>query len=559
MSAQPATNFNNNQASLDSHIRPFEKSASNNTLSSVVEDAASTTTSSSFSSKHIPLLHSAALKPDFRRGSGDSGYDEGSSSPSPLATPDLAPSGAQSPVSLDEFPFGHKLAAQDREEHHGVDQKINNAGLNGLDIGGVTGLETGSFVASAMMPIRYEIKCVDGILDPSNTDLLVGIDCSTFPVTMKPYTAGAPVGRRLVIVDNNVYALLGDKIKAYFDHHGVESHIHPLRASENTKEFDSVQELLQQFKKFDIDRRNEPIIAVGGGVTLDICSLAANLWRRNTPIVKVPTTLIGMVDAGVGVKTAVNWCGGKNKIGTYCAPLGVFVDAEQFLGSTGGRGVGNGMGEILKMACVKDLELFELMEGWVIAKPEIEGRAPTSMIMKRAIQGMLEELAPNLFEHTLYRVVDYGHTFSPFVEMDALETNKPLLHGEAVNLDMALSTMLAHNRGWLYPASASHSFSLVRRTYALMSALGLPLRHASFTANNCITALGEIEKARGGRVRVPLMSGGIGVTRFADDVCEDEVARGWEDMCDLVAEMERNGELKGQFGAEAQVTEGPLE
>ena len=68
------------------------------------------------------------------------------------------------------------------------------------------------------------------------------------------------------------------------------------------------------------------------------------------------------------------------------------------------------------------------------------------MAMRRSIQGMLEELEPNLWEHVLCRLVDYGHTFSPEIEMAALTHGDELLHGEAVNIDMALTTHvhLAH-------------------------------------------------------------------------------------------------------------------
>ena len=64
--------------------------------------------------------------------------------------------------------------------------------------------------------------------------------------------------------------------------------------------------------------------------------------------------------------------------------------------------------------------------------------------MRRSIQGMLEELEPNLWEHVLCRLVDYGHTFSPEIEMAALSHGSELLHGEAVNIDMALTTQVPH-------------------------------------------------------------------------------------------------------------------
>ena len=108
-------------------------------------------------------------------------------------------------------------------------------------------------------------------------------------------------------------------------------------------------------------RRKEPIIAIGGGVCLDVAGLAANLYRRNTPLIKIPTTVMAAVDASIGIKTAVNFHGRKNKMGTYCAPLAVFID-KTFLKTLGKRHLSNGSAEILKMACIKDRELFELLE-----------------------------------------------------------------------------------------------------------------------------------------------------------------------------------------------------
>ena len=108
-------------------------------------------------------------------------------------------------------------------------------------------------------------------------------------------------------------------------------------------------------------RRKEPIIAIGGGVCLDVAGLAANLYRRNTPLIKVPTTVMAAVDASIGIKTAVNFHGRKNKMGTYCPPLAVFID-KTFLKTLGDRHLSNGSAEILKMACIKDRELFELLE-----------------------------------------------------------------------------------------------------------------------------------------------------------------------------------------------------
>ncbi|WP_083884306.1 hypothetical protein [Nocardia higoensis] len=84
-----------------------------------------------------------------------------------------------------------------------------------------------------------------------------------------------------------------------------------MRADESVKEWASVETVVDAMNAFGIDRRREPVVAIGGGVLLDVVGLAASLYRRGTPYIRVPTTLVGLVDAGVGVKTGVNYRKGK--------------------------------------------------------------------------------------------------------------------------------------------------------------------------------------------------------------------------------------------------------
>lgn len=84
---------------------------------------------------------------------------------------------------------------------------------------------------------------------------------------------------------------------------------------------------------------------------------------------------------------------------------------------------------------------------------------------------MLEELEYNLWEHILQRLVDYGHAFSPEIEMAALQGDEALLlHGEAVNIDMALTTQLAFQRGLI----SEHER---QRVFNVMRGLGLAVWH----------------------------------------------------------------------------------
>ncbi len=249
---------------------------------------------------------------------------------------------------------------------------------------------------------------------------------------------------------------------------------------------------------------------------MDVVGLAANLFRRGVPYVRVPTTLIGLVDAGVGVKTGVNRGKHKNRLGTYFAPTATLVDPS-FLISLPPRHIRNGLAEVVKIALVKDAELVSLLESVVDSLRQLD-YALTAVdsheeILSRAISGMVSELEPNLHEMDLERIVDFGHTFSPSLELIA---DPPLLHGEAVAVDMALCVELSLQRGLLSEFEA-------RRVFNLLFRLGLPLTNRMFEASLLEKALEDTVKHRDGLQRVPLLTG-IGRVTFVNDLTLEELS-----------------------------------
>jgi 3-dehydroquinate synthase len=126
---------------------------------------------------------------------------------------------------------------------------------------------------------------------------------------------------------------------------------------------------------------------------------------------------------------------------------------------------------------------------------------------------MLEELQPNLWETGLERLVDYGHSFSPAIEMAGLPD---LLHGEAVCIDMALTTHIAHRRGLVSDIELS-------RVMNVMRLLELPVHHTSCTPELLVRALVDTTRHRDGLQRLPLPVG-IGGATFVNDVSADELA-----------------------------------
>jgi 3-dehydroquinate synthetase len=364
----------------------------------------------------------------------------------------------------------------------------------------------GSARVSTQQEVSYEVRFTDHLFRSDRTDLLeVGSD-----------SEGRL--RRFVVIDSNVDLLHGDTIRGFFEHHDVEYKMLVAEANETVKDFGAATRIVEELDKFGIARRHEPVIVIGGGVLMDIVGLVASLYRRGTPFVRVPTTLIGLIDAGIGAKTGVNFNSHKNRLGTY-APAELTLLDRSFLSTVDRRHISNGLAEILKIALIKDCALFELLEehGPLLLDEKFQGRTPTGdkaavAVLRAATRGMLEELQPNLWEAELERSVDYGHTFSPTVEMRALPA---LLHGEAVCVDMALTTVMAYRRGLVSQEERD-------RVLAVMSALELPIWHHLLEPEVLARALEDTVKHRDGQQRLPLPVGIGGVT-FVNDVTEPEL------------------------------------
>jgi 3-dehydroquinate synthetase len=244
--------------------------------------------------------------------------------------------------------------------------------------------------------------------------------------------------------------------------------------------------------------------------------------------VRVPTSLIGLVDAGVGVKTGVNFEYHKNRLDTYFPSSTALLD-RSFLATLDDRHISNGLAEVLKIGLIKDWRLFQLLDEYaeLLLTERLTGKTPIGDVVardvfSRSISGMLEELQPNLWEKKLERVVDYGHSFSPTLEMRALPA---LLHGEAVGIDMALTTVLAQGRGLVSNRDRERIFDLMRR-------LRLPIWHPLLEPGLLREALHDTARHRDGAQRTPLPVG-IGGACFVNDLTVAELTRAAETLFEL--------------------------
>jgi 3-dehydroquinate synthase len=351
----------------------------------------------------------------------------------------------------------------------------------------------------------YEIRTTEALLAPGNDAILQG---------------GWPGGRRFIIMDSAVCPQWRHRFQSYFDSKGTEARFMVVPGGEESKNIEVVTSIIGEMQQFGVARRHEPVIVVGGGALLDTGSFAASVYRRGVPFIRVPTTLLGYVDASVGIKTGVNFGRFKNLVGTFAAPRLVLLTRE-FFGTLPVREIANGLGEILKLGMGCDAGLFSLLESDADTFEQTRlCDAAGLRILRRSIDVMLEHLRPNIHEANLSRAVDLGHTFSQAFEMAAGAGS--IRHGEAVSFDVSLSAIISARRGWLASADLRRLANLTRR-------LGLPVNVPDIDPAAIVDSLAERTRHRDGRQRVPLPVR-IGECRFVNDLTPHEVSESFDEL-----------------------------
>lgn len=371
------------------------------------------------------------------------------------------------------------------------------------------------------LPIAYDVNVIPygTILDPTNPQLLDATG---------PRVEG--YNRCFAAIDDAIESLYGDKIRQYFEAQGVELTSCVLSGGEDDKRPQAVDKLIDSLCAYKL-RRREPFLAIGGGVLLDIAGMAACLYRRGVPFVRVPTTLLAIVDASVGVKNGVDYCCAptaetyKNRVGSFYAPSSCLLDSS-FIATQDSRNISNGCGEILKLALVRSVNLFELLETYgselVKSKFAASSNVPKEVgtrIIDLSIQIMLEELGPNLWEKKLERCVDYGHTFSKLLEM---VPGADIMHGEAVNVDGFFCCILSYLRGYI-------TMDTVKRVFACMESLNLPTTSKYLKSELAWQSCKDAVEHRHGEQRIPLITE-IGESICVNDITTEELDRAIDEM-----------------------------
>lgn len=244
--------------------------------------------------------------------------------------------------------------------------------------------------------------------------------------------------KRIVIIsDDTVINLYAKELAAAFQDKNIAVELLSFPAGEQHKSRETKHHLEDVLFEKNIGR-DACFIALGGGVVTDMIGFLAATYCRGVPVIYVPTTLLAMVDASIGGKTAINTPHGKNLIGTFTQPISVWIDTK-YLKSLPTNEWYNGLVEMLKHGLIADKSFFTTLKDHVFH-------------FKNATQEMLEHIIymscmikRNIIEQDeqdsgMRKLLNFGHTIGHAIE--TLE-NYRISHGKAVAMGIIVESYMA--------------------------------------------------------------------------------------------------------------------
>ena len=240
--------------------------------------------------------------------------------------------------------------------------------------------------------------------------------------------------------------------------------------------------------------RTDAVVGLGGGATTDLAGFVAACWLRGVPLVQVPTTLLGMVDAAVGGKTGVDTAEGKNLVGAFHPPMAVLCDLDS-LATLPRAELVSGLAEVVKTGLVADTGMLDLLAD---ASAATDPAGPTMRaLVERSVRVKADVVGRDLREAGPREVLNYGHTLGHAVEV--VESYR-WRHGEAVSVGLVYAAELAHAAGRLATAD-------VARHRELLGGLGLPTAYDGGRWPELLAAMRVDKKARGAALRFVVLDG----------------------------------------------------
>lgn len=235
--------------------------------------------------------------------------------------------------------------------------------------------------------------------------------------------------------------------------------------------------------------RTDAIIGFGGGSTTDLAGFVAATWLRGVDVVHIPTTVLAMVDAAVGGKTAINTAEGKNLVGVFHSPRAVLVDLDT-LSTLPRNEVLAGFAEIAKCGFIADTRILDIIEADIVSATNIESNEFFELV-ERSIELKARVVSSDYKETGLREILNYGHTLGHAIEHNERYQWR---HGAAISVGMMFVAELARLAGRLDDAS-------VERHRRVLQLIGLPTTYPAREFEKLLATMQRDKKARAGVLR----------------------------------------------------------
>lgn len=183
---------------------------------------------------------------------------------------------------------------------------------------------------------------------------------------------------------------------------------------------------------------NSLLINIGGGVVSDLGGFAASTFKRGIDYINIPTSLLAMVDASVGGKTAINFHNVKNSIGAFAQPKAVFINPI-FLSTLPKQHFQNGMAEVFKIALVKDKSFWNLLKNNKTKKTN-------EQLITKCIALKNKIVLKDPYDNKSRKILNFGHTIGHSLEILLLDSKKEILHGEAIIIGMIIESHISFQK-----------------------------------------------------------------------------------------------------------------
>lgn len=328
-------------------------------------------------------------------------------------------------------------------------------------------------------------------------------------------TALAKAGRRIaVLTDLNLQRVHAVAMRTMFK----DAEVLAVEPGETAKSVTGLAQVWDFLAANQVDRGGA-LFAFGGGVVGDLGGFGAASWLRGIDYFQVPTTLLAMVDSSVGGKTGVNIAAGKNLVGAFHQPRGVFVSTA-LLATLPPREFAAGAAEVIKYGLLGDAALFQQLEQRPLAVSS--GDLPAVIRRCCALKARIVEADERETAAEGGRaLLNLGHTFAHAVENVA--GYGEYLHGEAVAIGLCAAARLSQKLGYTPPAD-------VARIEAVVAAQGLPTRlRAPLPYAKLWAAMTRDKKVRAGGLRFVVLKR-VGEAATQSDIPAAHVETSFRDV-----------------------------